>query len=212
MENLKALIAYIIVNVSYKISRTELVKLIYWFEYLRVQTFGKQLTDVQFIRYKHGPFAAEILSTVDIMRDEGLVEITNYKTRQGYLSYLHSVGNLEKLREYKLSKDDQFIASITIKNLSGLPFEDLLKKIYSTPPMERILEKEKRMGISLSGEKIDMKESKKIYKVTKEKLVMAKERRLARTKKGTDEEYLKCIINEFNEMEDVRRRANICHQ
>ena len=53
-------------------------------------------------------------------------------------------------------------------------------------------------GSKLLGEVLGMKESgSKLHKTTKERLIAARKRRLERESRGTDEEYIKCITEEY---------------
>lgn len=212
MKELEALIAYFITNIPNKIKKTKLFKLIYWFEYYRVQTYGKQLSNANFIRYNYGPYAFEIENTLDDMVGAGLITFEQIITHTGNLSYLYGIGNIDELRKYELEEKDRIIADKTIKDLAYLSHNDLIKKVYSTPPMERILEVEKRTNLTLLKEELNMRKSKPVYKVTKERLLSARRRRLARENRGTYEEYVKCITEEYMMLEPLRRRANICHQ
>lgn len=69
--------------------------------------------------------------------------------------------------------------------------------------MEKILEEEKKLGLKLLGEELNVKESGGIYKPTKDRLIAARKRRLRREYRGTDEEYLQCIAKEYEILEPL---------
>lgn len=63
---------------------------------------------------------------------------------------------------------------------------------------------EERIGSKLLGEELDMKESGgELHKTTKERLIAARKRRLEREPRGTDEEYVKCITEEYEILEPL---------
>ena len=52
-----------------------------------------------------------------------------------------------------------------------------------------------------------MSQSNPLYKPILADLIKVRECRLAREDRGSDEEYIKCINEEFKETEPLRRRA-----
>ena len=209
MSKLEGLIAYFIKKIPYKITRTELVKFVYWFEYLRVQTYGQQLTEAKFIRYNYGPYSHEIVSTAEQMADVGAIVIEPHICCNGKPSYLHSVGNMNLLNRYTLDNDeDRLIADTTINDLSGLSYNSLIAKVYSTPPMATILFDEE-MGVCHDKEELNMKECDHCRKFSREKIEAARQR-LDKSSRGSDEEYYAYLLEEKSAYETLRKRADRC--
>lgn len=190
-----------------KIGKTKLIKLIYLFEYYRVQRYGKQLTEAKFIRYKHGPFAPEIYDEVEELKNEEIISTYRHLWYNGNISVLHEIQK-DEINE-NLNKEDRLIADLVIEELNGLTLDEVLEKVYSTPPMKTILDKEEKQNTNCTGEVLNMSEKKDVtFNIKKEKLLKARKERKESQNKGTDEEYLKCLIKEHNNLKPLRRRVN----
>lgn len=209
MRELKELICYFITNAPHKLNKTEVVKMVYMFEYYHVQTYGIQYSDVQFIRHNYGPYAYEIEHVLDelIALNYINLDIIEYPDRK---VYLHSPRNNNVVELYNLCNEKTYIADRVLAELSCKSYDDMINIVYSTPPMARIIAEEERIGSKLHGEVLNMGESKKIKKFTREQLKAARKRRLAQEVRGTDEEYYAHLIDQFNRFEDLRRRASQC--
>lgn len=207
MTNLEFIIMFFLNNVTRKMSKTEIVKYIYWFEYLRVKTCGSQFTDANFLRYNFGPYAFEIQETLDLLIKEELIDLEEYSTYQGYTCLLHKPLVDTDCIEYELQETDKLIAFETIRDLQKLKHDELIEKIYSTAPMVKILLKEKELGETLTGEEINMKAIEECYKTSKDRLLSAKKRRAERVNMGSDEEYMKCLVGEYEKNKRTRERA-----
>ena len=153
-------------------------------------------------------YTEEITKTLNNLYDtEGLC-VEHHAFCNGNVSYLHSMDNKDKLREvYELRRPDDFLVPTTIKDLLGLFHDVPIQKVYSTPSMAKILMKEKMMNYKFSEEELILKESVHNFKITKERLLKAKQRCLQREEKGSDEDYLECLIKEQKTYEILTRRA-----
>lgn len=209
MERLLAIISYFISNVSYPLNKTEIMKMVYLFEYYHYQTFGYQYSDVQFIRYEYGPFAQEVYHGIDELHFSGGIKVFLYPMAGGRRAYLHEVNNMDVLREYTIDDDRKYIADEIIRELSGLSYDDLIYKVYSTPPMEKITEEEGIVGEKELRRPLDMAECKPIKKFDREKIEAAR-KRLDKSSKGSDQEYYANILEERKSIDYLRRRANEC--
>ncbi|MDI6706673.1 MAG: Panacea domain-containing protein [Bacillota bacterium] len=209
MKRLLALISYFISNSSYPLNKTEIMKMVYLFEYYHYQTFGYQYTDIQFIRFDYGPFAAEVYTALDVLHQAGGINVYLYPMTGGRRAYLHEVNNMDVLREYSIDDDRKYIADETLHELSGLSYDDLIYKVYSTPPMAKITEEEDMVGEKELRRPLDMAECKPIKKFNREKIEAAR-KRLDKSSKGSDQEYYVNILEERKSIDYLRRRANEC--
>ncbi|MBP7073643.1 MAG: SocA family protein [Clostridia bacterium] len=208
MNKLNCLISYFIRNAAYNLNKTEIVKMCYMFEYYHVQTYGKQYSGAIFIRYNYGPYTQEIDRSIDFFTSIGAVEKYECEYDQDRKVYYHSCANKDILGLYSLEREKEYIADRVLKELCGLSYDTLISKVYSTPPMERILEEERISYSKMYGRELNMYENKNIKKFSKEELREARQRRTAEQDRGTDEEYY-CHLNEqYHLYDDLRRRAN----
>lgn len=208
MERTKELICYFLANSLHPLNKTEIVKMLYLFEYYHVQTFGEQYTELTFIRYNYGPYAQAIEIALDDLMNDGLIkrEIVEYTDR---CIYLHTLCDTGKTYTDLLNEEKKLIADRVIGELSNKNYDDMIKHVYSTPPMRRILIKEERCGFTLVGEVLNMKESKPLRKFSKAKIEEAR-KRLDKSSRGSDEEYYAHLLAINEELKILRRRANSC--
>jgi hypothetical protein len=182
--------------------------MLYLFEYYHVQTYGKQYSDLNFIRWDYGPYAQAIESELNDLIFYGLVKRETVCYHDGRKVYLHKPSDTNIAIKFPLDANKRYIADRIILELSYKSYEDMIKIVYSTPPMEKILKEEESTGSKLYGRRLNMKEAEKIYSPTKERLIAARKRRLERKSKGSDKEYLECIIKEYTALEPLRREAS----
>lgn len=210
MSNLRALIAYFIINSPKNLLKTEIIKYIYYFEYLRVQKLGEQLTDINFIRYNYGPYSSTIEKSINSLEIEGFIYIDIFPNSYGNLSYIHKVSDEKKLKNIiNLSQQDEKIARETIKILSPLKFKDMIDKVYETPPMNKLLSIEDNENESLIGRRLDMGNKKKNKNINKKRLKEAK-KRFDKSTRGNRKDRAQELININKELSEARRRANNC--
>lgn len=207
MGKVEKLICYFLTKSSRPLNKTEIVKMLYLFEYYHVQTFGEQYTELQFIRYNYGPYALEIEEIIDSLINNNIIkrEVVAYSDRT---VYLHRIENDEGCL-YSPDEDKKIIADKVIQELSDKDYNDMINYVYSTPPMRKILNKEGEYGSHLFGEVLNMKESKPLKKFNKGKIEEAR-KRLDRSSRGSDEEYYAHLLEINEELKMLRRRANSC--
>lgn len=210
MNRIKELICYFLENSPHSLNKTEIVKMIYLFEYYHVQTYGAQYSDIKFIRWNYGPYSSVINDELNDLISIGLINREIIDLNEGREVYLHNLANIDIEDSFLLDDNVRYIADRVIFELSCRPYDEMINIVYSTPPMVKILREEERIGSKLLGEELDMKESGgELYKTTKERLIAARKRRLEREPRGTDEEYIKCITEEYEILEPLRREATI---
>lgn len=206
MGNIEAIITYIVSNFPRPISRFELVKVVYCFEYYYHLTTKSNFTGVEFIRDNYGPFTWEIPEAVE--RLEGIVACEAYTTYFGSTGYRHNILSWERAVTLTSSLPDaaKIIADCTIELLKNKNLSEIKQVAYNTPPMDKVLLEEKNKGI-LYGRGINMSERKPIFKATRAELEAARAKR-NKVSRGTDEEYYKNLLKESEQYEELRRRAN----
>lgn len=209
MDKLKALILYFVSNFHRPLGRTELVKIIYYFEYSHYLFYGSQYTGVNFIRDNRGPFSWEIPDSVETL--SGVITVQTYQTYFGSQGYKHFISDEKKAMEYIVSLPDYVIglASEIIELFKYKTYSDFLEIVYTTPPMERIIQEEKHSGHKLLGRDVNMADKSALYKPGKARLKAAKQR-LNLSSRGSDEEYNKNFYEQYKKYEDVRGRATKC--
>lgn len=210
MEELKNLIVFFIRNFPRSLSRTELIKLIYLFEYHHVQIYGKQYSNVEFIRYKHGPFATEILNEAGYLAHKKAILCNATWSFNFNRIYLYSINDEDAASAFLMPERECNLALSLINDVKDFNCKMLMDLAYSTPPMATIIRKEKEDEIRMDGGKINMAEAKKTKKFTKEQLAAAKERIHAVADRGADEEYYAHSVQLYEEYANLRRRANLC--
>jgi hypothetical protein len=210
LERVKQLISYFLANSPYPLYKTQIVKMLYLFEYYHVQTYGKQYTDLDFIRWNYGPYAHKIESELNELIFCGLVKKETIIGAFGRSEvYLHKPNDINIVTQFPLDADRRYIADRVILELSCKSYEDMISIVYSTPPMEKILKEEERVGTKLYGRRVDMKESKPLRKFSKAKIEEAR-KRLDKSSRGSDEEYYAHLLAVNEELKTLRRRANSC--
>lgn len=208
-NKLEELIIYFIHNYPRYLNRTELVKMIYLFEYVHFHTFCTQYTEVTFVRYNHGPYSREIIDCADSLCFQKLITYDEFKHSQGGHWYQYRPASEVHDFQANLDEDRLLIADYIIEKTSKLSFKGILSLVYSTPPMEKILETEKSWGCTLKEREIHMSEAKPLRKFSKDKIAAAR-KRLDLSSKGSDNEYYEHLLDQQKKMEPLRRRATSC--
>lgn len=204
MKRLKDLIVYLIDNMPHSIGRTGLVKIIYLFEHYHFLAFGKQYTNIKFIRHYYGPYSYAI---PEAMRELiGVINEETYFTQYGE-AYCYS---LQTAYDYDLPEPQRYLADFVISVVAHKTLNELLEYVYSTPPMEKILKKENENGAKYYREELQMAARKDVPRISEGLLAAARERNKLRKKRGSDEEYRANLVSEYKALEPLRRRANEC--
>ena len=207
----KELVVCFIKNFPRKLSRTELVKLIYYFEYTHRCFFRMPYTDIAFVREKNGPFAWDIPTAVSELETDGVVSVESYHTFYGNLAYRHKIVNETLVNE--LIKDIPLrvttLANLVICLFANKTFNGFLRLVYETPPMVKILFEEELYGNKLIGRDLNMFAKKNMFRTTKTRLKAAK-KRLNLEARGSDEEYIKHLNEVLGEFKILRERADKC--
>lgn len=212
MEKLRRLIVFFVSNFPRPLSRTELVKVIYLFEYELVQIQGHQYSEVAFVRDKYGPFAASILTEAESLCSAGVICCERNDIDSDCILYEYTISDRTRASDYDLPWLEKGIALAIINRTAGLTLKEIKELTYSTPPMNEILNEEAKLGriFPPTPRRINMEKGKAPKRFTKEELAAAKRRLDASSDRGTDEEYFADLLATHKEFEDLRRRATGC--
>lgn len=207
------LLIYFLKNSRKALGRTEIMKYVYLFEYYYFQKYKKQYTDLIFERYKYGPNQSGVVEATKSLEAMGIINIHTYENYYGGTSYDHTLNFSVDATPYGLDEKEEDIASFIIDELGNENYRGVLDIAYSTPPMEEIIEEENTCGRPIYGRVIDMSKSKPIFKSSRQARRLARERLEAKQQcKGSDQEYYSHLLNQYQQYEDTRRRANVAER
>lgn len=206
-ERLEQLLAFFVAHFPRTLTRTEIVKLVYLFEYHYTQLYGTSYCDISFARHNYGPHCAQVVQSLSYLQDQNAISILDSANYFGAPTYLHV---WQGEREPRLDRDIERIARFVIQETKHLDLQGIKGKVYGTPPMHRLLQVEAEQGYSLYGEVIDMATgSQKRRRIPISRLRVAF-RSIDRTPRGVDEEYRETISREYESLRLFRKRANRC--
>lgn len=210
MGNLRNLIVFFVRNFPRPITRTELVKLVYLFEYQHVQICGHQYSGVVFVRDKFGPFAPAILDEAEALEKAGVISCCRHDIDTRCVLYEYEIRNPKAAQEYDLTGLERGLALSLIDRASSLSVNQIKAWVYSTPPMSELLKDEVSQGHHVYRRRINMEKGKTPKRFSREELIAAKRRLDATPDRGSDEEYYAALLETYKEFEDLRRRATAC--
>lgn len=212
MDKLKSIIIYFLKHSSKTLGRTDLMKFLYCFEYYYVQTFGKQYSDLNFTRYKFGPHTSQVFEAVDELKQEEIISISRSLYSGGKQFFAHKlIHNSPKREYYKITPEAEHVAGFILYRLGNSNYEEIIDFSYSTPPMSTLLKSENKENTFFYGRRLNLKMSKKVFKMTREQKENARLRMNKRVKvKGSDSEYYKDLLKTYKDFESTRRRVNEC--
>ncbi len=158
LASIHRLIVFIFKKLGRELGTVELVKIVYLIDVEFFKSFGKTLTDINYIRHELGPYTRKISEAVtDLEEKEGKIIKTRLCFSKGYSSILKKSHKLE--REVKFEPDllpeEQEIANQLLNKIKDLSVKQLEKLAYGTEPMQAILEKERKANVKLNGAELD---------------------------------------------------------
>lgn len=210
MNNLAKMLIFFVHKFPRKLTRTELVKVIYYFEYLYYQLYKKSFCNISFKRDFKGPFTWDIPETVNSL--DNVIACDAFRTYYGNVGYMHYITDENIASEVieTLPYEAYEIGQFVIEEFKDLNLDQILKVVYDTPPMEKIINEEKERGYPLYERGINMAEKKSVvFKPGREKINRAK-KQLNLERRGSDEEYLEHFLRKLEALEPARRRATKC--
>jgi hypothetical protein len=207
-NRLKAVVAYFLAAFPRVLTRTEIVKLVYLFEYYYHELYGKPFFGIQFIRYHYGPYCKDVVTVLGQLEEEGLISIIQEPHFYGEgVTFWHK---WQGTNPPQLDPSLQRIALFVVHQTCRLELESIKKLVYETPPMRKLLRMEEERGCKLDGEVIDMREREEAGRKIPISRLKAAFKSINREHRGTDEEYRKTILQEFESLRVFRERAERC--
>lgn len=208
MNNLKKLMVYFLENSPRMLGRTDLMKYVYTFEYYYFQMKKEHFTETNFKRYLYGPNDSAVKTAATQLRDEGCISIYASPTSAGNISYQHKYNNY-KPSDYDLPEEAELVACFIIDRLGKESYQGVIDFAYDTPPMRLILQEEEQTGNKLNGRVLDMGQTEKVFKSTRQQKEEARKRLNSRKiSECSYDEYYEHVYEQFEKFEDLRRRSN----
>jgi uncharacterized phage-associated protein len=146
-QRLEDAITYLIATATQALSRTQLVKLLYFADLRSYELRQEPITGVNWRWHHFGPFAREIYAAVQTldMRDELRVDVThNYFGHVEYRLMLGTqAGYFGALRD-----DDRGLIESVLREFESIPPSRLAELSYYTLPMERVAQRGDELDFS----------------------------------------------------------------
>mgnify|MGYP002777007511 CR=1 FL=1 len=152
---LEKLILYFVCKTKGRITKTQLVKFLYLADLYSVKWTGKQLTDLNWCYYNHGPWNRDIDATLDSMRTLSFQKDGNAVLITVNDESLFSI-------DFDFSEGLKLILENIRREWSGSgseKFDELLDYVYSTAPMVEAKSKHRpeeqvQLNLQLEREKL----------------------------------------------------------
>lgn len=189
-------------------TRTEIMKLVYLFEYYYKQTYQMSFSNTKFIRYHYGPFAFPVLEKVDELENKDYLKMDIKITYNQKNCYVYKSNN-NKSYEVIMDGNVLYIADFILNKYNDMSLNELIEWSYSTPPMEEILDDEGELENLYNGRRIDMSKNKGTKKFSLDEIKEAG-KRADRSSRGSNKDYYRHVLSIHQEMAPLRRRANEC--
>lgn len=118
------------------LTRTKLVKLLYFLDLEAWQALGRKITDVEWVWHRYGPYSEQIVATYRSMTEEGeLTEITTLSGLGG-VQYKIEVADFGYY-EQPPTEILELVRSV-VTRLGGLSTSTLGQRSYDTAPMKSL--------------------------------------------------------------------------
>lgn len=188
-----------------RLNRTEIVKYLYIYEWYHRLHLGTPGLGVKFVRWHYGPYSSEVLSELDILSSFGNVNCDILLNMFGNPAYYYNTDEIPP----ELIAEETDIADCVLDLMDGCRYQNMIDEVYSTPPMLQVLEKEELLGRKLEGTELDMDRTNGTFKRTVAGSQAARQRLRRMQPKGTNEEYSRVLQEEYQALNEFRRRASI---
>lgn len=203
---LEKVVTYLVRHYPRAIRRTELVKAVYYFEYLHHRQEGGYFTETEFVRDFYGPNSQAVYETA---RTSAVIKERAYTGFYGR-TYQYSISDESTTRDIIADLPPHIVRllDLTIDTFAPLNNASQVKQfVYETPPMVKVLETEQ--GNPMYGRPLDMNEDRGIFKPTAEALKAAR-KRVDQSTRGSAEEYQKVLARELDDHKPLLERAIRC--
>lgn len=116
--------------------RTRIIKLVFLSDREWWTTHKRVYTEAHYYRWNHGPFAKEILSSLESM--DGIEVIERRIPFDGGATYAYSKGNQSRLSRVQLDATFLEILNRTAKAWSNRPLKQLLDHVYGLADFKNV--------------------------------------------------------------------------
>jgi hypothetical protein len=158
---LKKLILYFIYTTKGHLTKIQLVKFLYLADLYSVKWEAKQLTDLNWYYYNHGPWEEEINLALSSLTDQGYISTNMQQSKEGNDYCLFEVKeNLVNITGLGLPKSLCLVLDNIRREWAGSnKVKALLEYVYSTAPMNAVKEEykpedKKPLDLSLERSKL----------------------------------------------------------
>lgn len=132
------LILFFVLRTKGNIIKTQLIKFLYLADLYAIKWLGKQITDLEWVYYHHGPWESDIQAELERMNGG---EIAQYKLASG--AVLIQLGpNAPSIVDLELPESMKFMLDNIRREWAGSGSENLnslLQYVYNTAPMKDVL-------------------------------------------------------------------------
>ena len=130
-------IAYIIQNLSGKITKTQLVKLLYLIDVESVKYVGQPLTDIRWKFHHYGPYDEKLDGRLKNLKSHGIISVETKSKKNNpdetYFLYTYT-GNKNNQEDFVASQKQ--IVDTILKQFGSFTLNSLLNYVYETKPMK----------------------------------------------------------------------------
>lgn len=137
---LEKLILYYVVKTKGKITKTQLIKFLYLADLYAVKWTGKQLTELDWRYYHHGPWHEEIENTLDFLAESNKIALTSEQNA----ILVKPNGDKDLTASFDFSLSLELMLDNIRKEWAGSgkdKFNNLLEYVYDTEPMKEAKQK-----------------------------------------------------------------------
>ena len=129
-DKIKNLLIYFCQKSKAELSNARLTKLVYLSDWLSLLKNGKQITHIDWLFNRYGPYVNDIFDLVN--EDKDTFEVKEEKNFYGAKKIAIS---LRKRKEYKKTEEIS-IANMVLKATEDKNFEKFIDFVYETPPVK----------------------------------------------------------------------------
>lgn len=194
------ILVYLVAHASRPFKRTDLVKLVYLVDWEHLTLYGRQVTDIEWVRDYYGPYAHSIAGDLHQLQSREQIAVIETVNGYGGTMYLHKP--TPKTRVPELPYQLEVVCDSILGSYGKLSLDKLKNAAYSTPPMECILMKERKEGFRVYGRALELDRF-----VPKRRKRVAR-REVALTTRGDMSQRCSTAIAEYQVWEESIRKAN----
>lgn len=131
-----------IIQLSSKIGRTRLVKMLFLSDYNAKEVLGHTITDLSYKRYHYGPYSEDIISALKKMGGYEIKEKT-FRSRHGGRGYSYVEGDNPRIDTSSLNSREKEVIEEVVNNYMNKSLDELLEDVYSLDEVDNADQLEK---------------------------------------------------------------------